>query len=419
MRFLLAAALIVAACPAAQAQDDAKLQKDVDALCAAVGKTLGVPFKKNVAAAYQSREDFAVFVRKNIEDEMPAEKREAVTLMYKLLKLVPEDFDLLKVMTDLVKTQAGAYYDPEQKKIFVLAGNLPADQMSMTLFHELVHAIQDQEHDLGPTMKKLGAANNDDVATAYRFLAEGEASFWMTVYMMEQRTGLAWKDVPKLAKVGLGMTKNTTSKFIKEMSKQTDDPAMKEAAEALQNVPPILVRTLVDPYMRGLYSSSKIYDRDGAGGFRDMFAKAPPTNTRDMMFADDWMKKPDRGQVKVTLSKAGEGLGAGWKRVHEDTLGAITFHTMFEDQLKTADKIAKGWDGDRCETWKHEGGGAVVLVKAVLNEDETAALLAAELEGHYKDNQRSVIRQDGKKVIFALGQLPKDTAVLLAAIAKP
>lgn len=444
MRTLMSlfAALLIAASPAfaGQERDNAALQKKVNALSKDVEDALGVEFKKEISAAYQSREDFAKFVREGIEKEMPKEKRDALTQAYVLLNLVPEGFDLMESITDLMKTQAGAYYDPETKKMYVLMSQLTDEMMDGMLFHELVHAMQDQEHDLTKKMKELSEAGNDDAAGAYRFLVEGEASFWMLVSMVEVQTGQDWETLPDLAKnLMLAASKNTTTKkLLKQMDLQAkmmgdEMPDLVKAAEGIKKVPPIFVRSLMDPYTRGLYASSRIYDEnDGAEAFRKMFKESLPTCTRDMMFPDDWIKEP-RGVATVKIASFKDVLDHDWKKGYEDTLGALTLHTMFENHRRTADRIAKGWNGDRFQTWQN-GDEAFIIVVATFETEKAAETLAKQLEYQYReewtkgteikehaegfvhlsaDSDHFLVQVKDTQVAFVRGSLPvKATAVM-------
>lgn len=434
---LLAALLIVCA-----QQNDADLQKRVNDLCKDVADTLGVRFQKEVPAAYQSREDFRKFVEESFEKEMPKEKRDALTRTYQLLGLVPADFDLVKTVSDMMESQAAAYYDPETKRMYVLMSDGENSMLDMILFHELVHALQDQEHDLNGTMKRMMEAGNDDAVNGYKFLVEGEASFWMQAYMVEKQTGMSWDNLPAMAKnLALGQAKNTTTKsIIQSFDTQAEmmgeeNPDLVKAAEQIKEVPPIFVRTLVDPYMRGMYASAKLYDEGGAAAFRKQFKDDPPTNTRDMMFADDWLEDPKRGFTTVRIGDLAGVVGDGWKKIHEDTLGAVTLHTMFEESRSTADKIAKGWQGDRVQAWQ-SGDDAVVAGRVEFNDAGSAEKFSKNLERLYREEwskgelkehaggfthlsdgaDHFVVQQREKAVVYARGAIPGEAGKLVEAV---
>lgn len=359
---------------------DKKLQEQVDALAKEVATTLGVELRKSIPAAYQSKDDFGKMLTEQLDKELPKEKRDAYTLYYRLLGLVPEDFDFAKTITDTMKSQAGAYYNPETKKMYVLAGDLNPMMLDGVLFHELVHAVQDQEHDLAKAMKAL--EKDSDAGTGYKFLVEGEASYWMQMRMAKGQP-------PAALDMAFGMMKNTTTKSILQMMDMQaammgdQMPSLKESAAQLKKVPPILIRSLVDPYLRGMYASWKLQKARGKEGFRTLFKEGMAWNSRDFLFSDEWMKSP-RGVATVKPAGLDGPLGAGWKMSLEDTLGALTLHTLFEDQKAVADAVAKGWDGDRVQLWT-KGGDAVLAGIIAFASEEAAGSAAKQLERLYRE----------------------------------
>ncbi len=422
---------------------DRKLQGKVDALSGEVGKALGVEFKAKVPAAYQTRDEFARRLRKKIAEEYPPEKVEADTLLLRLLGLVPKDFDLLDTIVSLMKTQAGAYYDPEEKRMFVLAGDLPDAMLGAYLFHELVHALQDQEHDLAGTMKALEKGDNGDASGGYRFLVEGEASFWMQVHMLKGM-GQSLETLPPGAlDMAFGMTKNLNTKGILQLMEKQEEmtgdsmPEMKESVRQLKETPPILVRALTDPYLRGMYAAHKVHQKKGAEGFRALFRDPPPWNTRDFMFGDEWIRSP-RGVALVRLAPLGEALGEGWRKAGEDTIGALTIHAMLEDQKGTADAVAKAWDGDRVQVWRR-GDRAFVAGVASFASPEAASSFVKQLERLYReqwtkggkieeapgDGTRLACGEDrfwawtvGGVAAFTRGEMPGDGSGVIEALRK-
>ncbi len=360
---------------------DAALQQKVNALSSKVGATLGVELKAKVPAAYQTREEFAKILKDRLEKEFPPEEQKAVTTLYRQLGLFPEDFDLAATLVETMKSQAGAYYDPESKKMYVLQGEMKDDMLETVLFHELVHAAQDQEHDLHGTMKKLEDGDNSDRALAYRFLVEGEATFWMNLQALKKM------GMEPMLKQACSMTRGFNTKDILNlvnMQAAMQGGTAKEAAEQIKKIPPVLVRSLMDPYLRGGYAAYLMHEKKGRDEFRRRFREAHPACTRDMMFPDDFLESPPP-PGKVAIADLQKILGDAWKKTHEDTAGAITFHTMFEDQKPQADAVAKGWGGDRLQLWQ-SGDKTLVTAVAVFTSKESAGTFGKQLERAYREH---------------------------------
>src|SRR5262249_53634833 len=86
--------------------------------------------------------------------------------------LIPPDYDLRKLVVDLMEEQIAAYYDP-RTKIMVVGDWLPADNQQTALAHELVHALQDREVSLDDFITPH--PGQGDQVLARQALMEGEA----------------------------------------------------------------------------------------------------------------------------------------------------------------------------------------------------------------------------------------------------
>lgn len=377
LRFTLTILLSLVAV-VAFAQDD--VQKMVDELCKEVEDYTGLKFKKQVPAALQSREDFGKFVKEEMDKSYPKEKAAALTAYYQLLGWAPEGYDLTGSMAELITSQAGAYYEPTKDHIYMLMGK-PGDKMfKIILFHELVHALQDQYNDIGKSMEALDKSGDEEAISAFRFVVEGEATYWMTLY------GAGQKDLGSTGEFIFNLQRNLTTKQIVGLSKlqaqmMKDQPDMAKGAEVLEKTPAILVRQLTDAYQKGAYLIYKVYDKGGMDACRKL-CDAPPPSTRDAMYPVEWMKSP-RPTVKVDLPDFKTKL-AGWTRVYDAVGGALTWHVLFEDTRKASDKIASGWDGDRVQVWTR-GKDKLVVAEIRFRDDETAECFEKQLERVYRE----------------------------------
>lgn len=443
MRFLWTyAAAILAAQGALLAQEDAALQERADRLAARAEVLLGTRLRARVAAARKDRDAFEKFLRERLEGEFPESRRQALQSLWALLGLMPDRFDLGAGLVALRRTQAGAYYDAQTKRLYVLAAGLPEPVLDGIVFHELVHAIQDQEHDLRRLHQALIGAGNDDAATAWRFLAEGEATFWTQVFMLESMGQTLQEAPPAARELAFGLARNyTTPEVVRHIELQAARmgpavPDLKAAAAQIRTMPPILVRLLCDPYLRGLYAAYRIYEHEGAAGFRRLFRKDPALlATRDFLFPDESFRRP-RGTSLLRLSALPEALGADWTKVYEGTLGAFTLHVLFEQERADADAAALAWQGDRAEVWKR---GADAFIAGVVDfaRDEAAGLFARRLERLFRERwaRGGPVRKEpgdgvrlasgpdgfwvqvqGRTAAFARGRFPDDAAKLLAAL---
>ena len=62
--------------------------------------------------------------------------------------LLDKPIDLAETLEQTMVTQAAAYYDPRQKKFFVVMAPDNDSMLDTMSAHELTHALQDQHFDL-------------------------------------------------------------------------------------------------------------------------------------------------------------------------------------------------------------------------------------------------------------------------------
>jgi hypothetical protein len=106
----------------------------------------------------------------------------------------------------------------------VLASDLSKDEQALTLYHELVHALQDQHYDLAGELD--WKPEESDRQTALQALAEGDAT-------------LAMLDVARAA-AGMGPG-DFPAEFLQI------DALLMQASPKLDSVPGFLVRAMGSP----------------------------------------------------------------------------------------------------------------------------------------------------------------------------
>ena len=86
------------------------------------------------------------------------------------------------------RRQAGAYYDPAQKKFFLVMVPDATSMLDTISAHELTHGLQDQHFDLAEVHAGDGTTSRSTTITqtARRFVVEGDATFTMFLYAIAQ-----------------------------------------------------------------------------------------------------------------------------------------------------------------------------------------------------------------------------------------
>lgn len=311
---------------------------------------------KPVAAAYQTTEDFKKFLRAQLALELPPEKSGDISRALFAVGLLKEKIDLGAVVEAAMISQAGAYYDPEQKKFFIVM--VPENDMILDTLssHELMHAVQDQHFDLLTYLGGKGnkAKLNTDQVTARRFVVEGEASLMMFAYMAAKMGGAA-DPFAEGARAALGMqVKMTAGMDAATIGKMAKDqgaalgalgPDFKEALAAIDTIPPAVLVPLYDAYFKGAATTFAAFEAGGWDAVAKLY-KHPPASSEQVLHAVDKLvaKRDEPTPVKLPTPKA----LVGYHKIHEDNFGELLWRVYFS--LWGADAVANsaagGWDGD-------------------------------------------------------------------------
>jgi hypothetical protein len=210
------------------------------------------------------------------------------------------------------------FYDPKQKAFFV-GGDLDGEEADVTLWHELVHALQDQHYDLSHLTEwqpDLG-----DGQAAVHSLAEGDATSAMLDAMLKPR-GATALDMPD------GLMR-----------------AQSVLGSAALTAPPILVRSLLAPYVDGLAFTNYLRRRGGFAAVDEAW-RAPPVSTEQLLHPEKFLAREQ--PLIVPLASPPAHAPQLRERFH-DVMGEQTLRLLFEEWLpaSTAAAAAADWGGDR------------------------------------------------------------------------
>lgn len=315
----------------------------------------GLPLATPVPAQLQSTEDFRKFVMGELEKELPKEKADKLAAAQLHLGLFQKPIDLAKVLEQTMVSQAAAYYDPKTKKFFVVMA--PDNDMMLDTIsaHELTHALQDAHFDL---TKYLPPTLDDDAGIARKFVVEGDATFAMIAYLAAEASG--GKELSP-AMMGLmktqitnmaGMSIEDYGSMMKQQSASMVgmDPDLKKSMESIGELPPIIIKPLIDSYMKGAVVSMVAYEKGGWKGVDELYKK-PPTSTEQVLHPAEKLINKREEPKSVTLPALPKG-----DDLIKNVWGELQWQIYFEQWgLKQPDASA-GWGGDRYAVIKKEDG---------------------------------------------------------------
>jgi hypothetical protein len=272
-----------------------------------------------------SRPEIERFILQQIDEEAPKDVIPATEALLFGFGTVDASFNYKQTLIDLMTSQLLGFYDPKRKTFFV-SGELSGDEADATLWHELVHALQDQHYDLSRLTD--WEPDRGDTQAAAHALAEGDATSAMLDAVMKPRGGTAL-DLPD------GMLR-----------------AESVLGAAALSAPGILVRSLIAPYADGLTFTHHLRKR---GGFAqvDVAWRSPPISTEQLLHPEKYFAA--EAPLVVPLPSSPPHLPDFSERFH-DVMGEQGARLLLEEWLPagTAAAAASDWGGDRLAVFSDE-----------------------------------------------------------------
>ena len=260
-------------------------------------------------------------IRRRVHADVPPAALRGEGEFLKAFGLLPGSFDYEDGVFRLIQSELAGYYDPEEKRMFVM-DDLPAEAFEATLFHELVHALQDQRHPLGSHLKY--ERNASDRQAAIQSLAEGDATSAMIDWTLERegRTALDLTDAVLHSQL----------------------LANSAASTELSRFPRVLRASLVAPYVDGLALVQQLRRRGGWAAVDSVWLN-PPVTSEQVLHLDKLDSHEPAEAVPVPSIQA---LGLGWRVIHSDVYGEQAFRVALEEWMSAgaAAEAAAGWAGD-------------------------------------------------------------------------
>jgi hypothetical protein len=400
----------VDAAPAGPAKSEAQKAEERRARAAAalaripeikdgLAKLRKLSFKIDVPAQLQETKDFREYVHRELDKELPPARAEAMSIALTQLGLLATPVDLRKTFEDALVGQAGAYYDPELRKYFLVM--VPTSDVALDTItaHELTHALQDQYFDLKsyyPHDKKGLPTIDQDAMAARAFVVEGEATFAMIAYVagaMSKADVLSKKLLPvlqtQLEMMG-GMSIDQLRAMNQEQQRGLGDMGdeIKAAIDSMDKIPLTLLVPLLESYTRG---ALPIYFAYREGGWPEVakLYQHPPESTEQVLHPNGKLYPTRDLPKKVTLPAM-----RGYQLVHSDTLGELQWRVYFLLWDKAvSNAAAAGWDGDRFAVLRDKAGGLLTLVATTWDSEDEAK----EFEAAYRQSLVARFGGDGQK----------------------
>lgn len=357
------------------------LEKYTTAYLGVVSGIRGQDFSENVVPNIYNREELGKEMLQMMKEEYTAEELELMDSSYKAFDLIPRDMDSQKLITQLLTEEVAGFYDPAKKrmvlivedgsveeptwlgKLFGAKSAFDKDEQKTTLAHELTHALQDQLYGLRDLQKRI--EKDDDMATAFSALVEGDATLLMFVEMGDTQ------DVRDMDPDAMRATFNIMS-FMLPLA----------GGDAYRKAPPIFRDTLIFPYFQGMIFALTAARENGWEGIHRIYSN-PPVSTEQILHPAKYLDpaKLDMPQA-VAIPELTAIVGDDWKHLGGNVLGELQTSILLK-RVVGGRQASEGWDGDRYEVFK-SSSGELGLVSVSIWDSERDAQEFAEAFRKYR-----------------------------------
>lgn len=395
-------------------------QAYADVIQEEVAAIRGLPFKKEITAQNQSQDDFDLYLDQQLKKQIPGDRAKYYGKIVRTLGLHrgPQIGDMLDMTKSVMKSQAAAYYDPDNSAFYVLMSDMPEFMLGGIYAHELYHGLQDQYYDLDAyLMEPMREGMNDDEVMARQCVVEGEATLLMTLWSLERMFGqkpapemVAWS-VRTQATMNAEMMRNLTlDESVQGMIGQSE--GLGRAVAALDEIPAFMIETLVGAYMKGMLFVFEVQQK-GWDEVERLF-DAPPVSTEQILHPEKWFAREMPTRIEWADFDEAEAL-EGWELIDSNTLGEIQLGIVLaEHELDAeAQSAAAGWDGDRYAVLRRPETDEWALMLSTTWDSEAEAAEFADaysrlLMVKYPDlGVNAVVSLEGRSVLIA--EAPGDT----------
>ena len=291
-----------------------------------------------------SRDAMVQHVERGLDTEIPPAVVSASGEILFALGTVPASFDYRQGLLEVMRSELLGFYDPHEKTMF-LGGDLRGQEVDATLWHELVHALQDQHYGLEKLLDWKDDAG--DWQGAVHALAEGDATSAMIDGLFAEKHLRAPEIPDSLLDVQTALS-----------------------AGSVQGVPPIIKRSVVAPYLDGLSFVNTLRRRGGwaavAGAWEHL-----PSSTEQILH----LEKYDAREAPEPLPALLPSADGPRQVTYSDVYGEQSLRVLFEEWMpaKAAREAASGWAGDRVAAFSD---GALTSVAWRIRYDDADAALA-------------------------------------------
>ncbi len=325
----------------------------VDEIAKEVERLRGLAFRKSFERKEISPARVREMALEMIRKELPDKKRAALTRLGARLGFWPESTDLLKCFGDFLEGGVAGLYDPDTRTFYLVRG-FSGEGARPVIFHELVHALEDQYFDLQAVEREF--SDDSDRMMAARAVVEGSAAYYQRRF--EEAHPAARR----------AMERDALKMVLRQM-------------KMLLVTPPALIAEFgIFPYSNARAFFAAVTGGDPAKV--EALYRELPDSTEQILHPEKYGPRGDR-PFRIDLPDPGPVLPEGWKPLREDTVGELGIGLLLNEfgggaapfrLLRITDmrseslrfrgsvkRASEGWDGDRAMVFAGPGAGTGLI----------------------------------------------------------
>ena len=332
----------------------------------------GLEFDGLPSIVVLSPEEFAERVKSEVASDL--EDIEVDEALYKLLGLLEPDADLAALYEELYsESVAGFYSSEDQEMVLPRSGEQFSALETLTLLHELVHALTDQRFEFGPRLDDLVESQLFDPGSSLVSLVEGDATLAEVLYVES-------------------LTASERDRLFAEFA-DVELPDIE--------IPLFMEKALYFPYERGFEYVLNRWREGGWQAVNDLYLD-PPASTEEI-----YQGAASPSTQPIEMDRPSGVLPEGYEEIYDYTWGFLDILLMFEQVLgpEVAVDAATGWGGGRSLVG-YDIEGEVVFVWEYAGDDPEEAKELALLLREYVVAGMDVglLQPDGELGFVASGE---------------
>lgn len=321
-----------------------------DDLYDTVAKARGLDFKTTVPCRIENPAQMRGYLKEEIVRSTSSDRFQFEGTVYKLLGLIPPDFDYIHELIEIFSTQLEGYYDPERKEL-VLASSKQGSAAKSIAAHELIDALQDQHFGVRKLLDKT--LTNDEMLVRSAIL-EGDAT--LMAAQVDRTTG-----------------DDAARTLCRQYTAQSVANEMQDIVNSNSAVPRAIRLFITYPYVYGPYYLCKFGWLEKQSGEESRRFWLFPRGTRELrLFAEG---KLDRNILRNRNQKEYDDEPIAGEIAFSDTLGEFSLFALFATYLpfERAKGVFAYWSHDALWYFDSVNGEPGSLVWRIWCRDVEAA----------------------------------------------